>query len=232
MEKERKHTTYASKNLSYQTKANRYQETILKSPVSYYENRLFETVVGSLIRKYLSLNNPKTIFYHTSPHDDFFSGADHIVSQPDNSSEFVRIDLTVGDGRIRSLEKSCPLQTINKKITGFHTRPGIPEEFFEAIRPSESPKPLPLIILRMNRVALSLFINDYFKTMVSEKRKIDILEHFHTWMNYNVNITSERIAHILGLTKTPHEHDQTAKLAVQISTLFAGTNNVAVDMIQ
>lgn len=171
--------TYVSNLMMYQQRVHFFQDEIITTSLEeYYENRLYETIVGSLLRKYLSKDDPDNVFYYTSQHDDYYSACDYIVSQPGNRGKLVRIDLTVSNSEIRSFEDNYTQATMSKKIRLFHRGSGIPEEFFQSVHPGMKPTPLPLIILRVNRPILAAFAHDFFKTMASGSTKIDILEHF------------------------------------------------------
>ena len=97
MEAEERKFTYSSDNLMYRYQANIFQEELAKSPEAYYENRLYETIVGSLLRKYLSKNGSNSNFYYASKYDDYFSSCDYIIGGEEGA---IRIDLTVSSGRI------------------------------------------------------------------------------------------------------------------------------------
>lgn len=96
MEKEQKFT-YASNDITFQYYANRYEQGITRSREVYYQNKLFEVVVGAILREYLVKNDPKTTFYYASKYDDLFSAFDYMVC---SGNESVRIDLTMTKGRI------------------------------------------------------------------------------------------------------------------------------------
>ncbi len=224
MAKEQKFT-YKADRLKYQSYANVLQEEYPTSPEIYYENKLYETVVGALLREYFGKRDPRMKFYYASKYDDYCSSSDYIVNKPGSRDEYVRIDLTVSEAEVLSFEQNHSHPTLNKKINRFQNSSGIPEEFFEVVKPHETPKPLPLIIIRMDRSILCGFVHDFFRTMALKDPKVDILEYFSTWIHHNSHIHQERIAYILGMDNTQtdsrYPEDNITELATQIGELFA-----------
>lgn len=88
MHNEQKYS-YASERFNYKFKTDRKAKRKNIEPESYYENRFYELVVGSLLRQYILEKNPKALFYYASKHDDYFSGCDYIVSQSGNANELI-----------------------------------------------------------------------------------------------------------------------------------------------
>lgn len=223
--------TYRSDRLAFQCKADALHREAEVSQESYYENRLYETVVGALLRSYLAKRNPNSAFYYTSRYDDYRSACDYIVSPSGRPEDFVRIDLTVGDSAIRSFEQNHTLPTIQSKIERFSKNSGVSKEFFDAVFPSVPPQPLSLLIIRMSRPILRSFMNDFFETMATEGTKIDILEHFSRWMKRNAFPAKKRVAYILGMEKdgAPGSENGMMELATQVGILFSGIDNVSVE---
>lgn len=96
MEKEQKFT-YASDDMTFQYHAKNFQEEIIRPPEVYYQNRLFEVMIGAILREFLLKNDSEASFYYASKYDDLFAAFDYIVCIKD---EYVRIDLTMTKGKI------------------------------------------------------------------------------------------------------------------------------------
>lgn len=128
----RKPLVYASTNMSFERRVGEYLlEKNAHFLEGYHVNRLYETMVGELLREYF-LKNDRTVTVHiASSHDDFFSGSDFIITK---GTQSVRIDLSLGSGRIHALEENYSLKSIEYKVRKFHESAGIPEEYFATIK--------------------------------------------------------------------------------------------------
>lgn len=225
IKKERQRLGYASPDFRYESRVAYVRLDRPQSTEAFNKNKMYETIAWKLLYEYFRKIDPEVSVFITSTHDDIFSGCDFVICKDDLC---VRIDLTTGVDRLKSFEQNLSLMTISKKVEKFYDNPGIPYEFFASVKPHLIPKPLPLIILRIDRSILSMFIQDFFEILSREKTQIDILSYFWVWIDENTDIIEERIAYILGLAKTQDEYDDIEKLTIQIGILFAGMNGVSV----
>lgn len=220
----RKELLYTSDDLDFEKRAGDYmQRKNARFPEGYYANRLYETVVGKLLHDYLKQNNSDTSLVITSSHDDLFASCDYIISKADQS---VRVDLTIASTKIYSFDQNYGTQSIGKKVQRFYDSPCIPQEYF-ATKPDSSPKPLPLIILRIDKSILSSFIHDFFEIIATQKTNMDLLDYFSEWINTDSNVTRERVAYLLWFVNDPRESRFVDSITNRISILLAWMEGVS-----
>lgn len=115
------------------------------------------------------------------------------------------MDLSVANTSDHNLNKyHIPAAIIDKTEKFFRTS-YVPEEYFLALKPDIEPRPLPLVIICVDRFILSSFIHDFFEIIATQKTDIDLLEYFSEWMNTESYVTKDRVAYLLGYVNDPKE---------------------------
>lgn len=115
--------SYNSSDITYQYNADRIHDDAAIISHTFYENKFYEIIIGSLIRHYLLSKNPNSLFYYTSRHDDYTAGCDYLVSLKGNVQEFVRIDLNISNRTIEENEHNYITGAVQIKMKKFHTNP-------------------------------------------------------------------------------------------------------------
>lgn len=230
-EKERRHFSYSADNLNHVFQADKIERNRRVDPLRFYENKFYETLVGSLLRKFLLKNNPGLGFYYASRRDDY-AWYDYIVTK---WKDIVGMDLTTTTWRIGSFETNYTPVTLRKKIDRFHNETRLPEEFLDS-KTTVSPDKISLIIIQVNHAVLSAFAHDFFTSMLSEKREIDILAYFSEWIRSSSSDNYDEITCIVGMSKTLTNlalfGDETLHIVTQIGSLFAGIENIPQERVQ
>ncbi|MDD2916380.1 MAG: hypothetical protein PHH70_00885 [Candidatus Gracilibacteria bacterium] len=221
----RKDLAYNSDNLRFEQRVGRYwQKRNAYFPEGHYANRLYETVMGKLLHDYLKKQNPDISVLISSNHDDIFAGCDYVIS---NGDQCVRVDLAISTTNKRNFNKNNNPLAIVRKAEKFFRTPGIPEEYFATMKPDIKPRPLPLIIVRIDGSMFDQFVHDFFQTITVQNTYGDVLEYFSDWMGIDSSVTRGRVAYLLGYVNNPSEKGFVNDITNQIGILLAGIKGVS-----